>query len=420
MSTLAVDGLSRRPSQGRGALAVLRARQFDRGLWRLPMITSTFIAKLAIPPFGALGLSVAIPVMCAAAFAGVATGRLLIDRHRLLGYLSLLALLWGFQASRETGFSLPSMLLLTMLHLPYVFRLGRVPDYHKVIGYFQAVALVIGGLGLLQYSMQFAIGSALAFPIENFFPLEFRVSAFNMQGYLEYGSDIYRTNGVFMLEPSFFSQLVAIAIVVEITTRRRMWAVLLLAAALLVSYSGTGLALLTLCLLFLAVAQRRWDLLLGLLVAGVLVVGLASFAGNVPYVSVFLSRSGELSAQGGSGFARFVGGFYMFDQFLWDELPKALAGYGAGSFQIFAERSNYPAAGMAIFKMVFEFGLIGAAAYFGFLYDCVARSAAPAVLRFAVGLTFLLSGNYIPFAHGLAFSLLIWTASGNSHADPAV
>ncbi len=422
MNTLATGTLTSRagmPSPGlpsarlvaprRSARAVLQGRRVDRWLWRLPLITSTFVSKLAVPPFGALGLSIAIPVLVAASCVGAATGRLIVDTHRLLAYTAMLALLWGFQLGHEGLYSVLSMLLLSALHLPYVFQLRRAPDPQAVLGWFQRVALLIAGLGLLQYSAQFALGPALAFPIENYFPEAFRVSAFNMQGYVEYGSAVYRANGVFMLEPSFFSQLVAIGVVVELITRRRPWAITMLSAALLIAYAGTGIALLVICLLFLAVAQARWRLLGGLAVAGAVLVASAGLLENVPYVGALLSRATEFTAEGSSGFARFVGGFYLFDQYLWDDPVRALTGFGAGSFQVYSERARYPATGMAVFKMVFEFGLVGAAGYFLFLGGCIVRTTAPGVLRLAVALPYVLSGNYIPFAHGLALGLLIWT-----------
>lgn len=411
MNAFASQALPSRPvGLAQGALGVLQARWLDRRLWHTPLITSTFIAKLAIPPFGAVGLSVAIPVIAAATALGAASGRLVVDTPRLLAYLLVMALLSGLQLLIDGPFSVSSLLLLLTLHLPYVFQLQRVPDYAQVVAYFQALCVVIAGLGVVQYVIQFFIGPAFAFPIENFFPAEFRVDAFNMQGYLAYGSETYRANGVFMLEPSFFSQLLAIAIVVEAVSRRRAWVVALMLLSMLLSYSGTGIALLLVCLLVVSVRQRRWVPLGALVAAAAVLVAVAGMVEDVPYVSVFLSRAGEFSAEGSSGFARFVGGFFMFDQFLWSDPWRAVAGYGAGSFQRYSERAHYPASGMALFKMVFEFGVLGAAAYFAFLYGCLWRSGAPAAIRLAVGLSFLLNGNYIPFAHGLALTLLVWPA----------
>jgi len=402
-----------------GPRVVLQARRFDRWLWRIPVITATFISKLAVPPFGAAGISVAIPVLCAAGAAGVLTGRMLIDTRRMLAYIVLVAGLWAVQVLREGAFSPSSMLLLTALHLPYVLSFRRIPNYDRVLAYYQQIALVIALFGVVQYTVQFAIGPTLAFPIEHFMPEGFRVAAFNTQGYVQYGSNVYRTNGVFMLEPSFFSQFLAIGVVIELITRRRKWVMATMGVAMLLSYSGTGIALLGACLLYLGFSQRRWVLLATLGAAVVAVFAFAGLVGNVPYVSVFIARASEFSSQGSSGFARFVGGFYLFDQFLWSDPVRALTGYGAGSFQLFSGRANYPVTGMALFKMVFEFGVVGAGVYFGFLYYCLMRSGAPAVLRVGVGLCYLLSGNYIPFAHALAFTLLIWTAPhpGDAEAD---
>jgi hypothetical protein len=75
---------------------------------------------------------------------------------------------------------------------------------------------------------------------------------------------------------------------------------------------------------------------------------------------------------------------------------------------------------MALFKIVFEFGLVGAVAYFGFLFCCLFSSPAPRLLTVAVGITYLLNGMYAPFAHGLALGLLLWSPlAGAPAALPA-
>jgi hypothetical protein len=124
-----------------------------------------------------------------------------------------------------------------------------------------------------------------------------------------------------------------------------------------------------------------------------------------------LSRVGEFGSTHSSGFARFVGGFFLFDQFLWSDPWRTLFGYGAGAFSNYASHARYPVAEMALFKMVFEFGLVGALAYFGFLFCCLYSSPAPRLLTVAVGITYLLNGMYASFAHGLALSLLIWNSA---------
>lgn len=401
-----------------GAVGVLMRRRLDRWLMAIPAVTASYLSKLSIPPFGSLGLSLAIPLLCLTGAIGLAAGRLVTDAGRLLAYIALLGLLWGIQLLRAEPFSYASLLLFTMLHFPYVLQLKRAPDYARVLAMFQGIALTIASLGLLQYGIQFLIGPTLAFPIENFFPEAFKVSKFNMQGYLEYGSQVYRTNGVFMLEPSFFSQLLAVAVVVETVTRLRAWVLAVLLAGMVVSFSGTGLMLLAACLPCLAVAKRRWDLLAAgvLLVAGV--VALAALLDS-PYLNVFFKRAGEFTATGSSGFARFVGGFYLFEQFLWPDVMRGLFGYGAGSLQQYQAKATWASGGNAFFKMIFEFGLVGGLAYFGFIGYVLRQSAAPVMLRVAVGLTYLLSGVYIPFSHSLALGLLVWPHAGTLAARRA-
>ena len=386
--------------------------QAQRGpLWpwlgTLPVLTASFLSKLSVPPFGALGLSIAAPLLSAASALGLLTGRLLVDPARFLAYAGLMSLLWIVQVVRGDAFSVMSMLLLCVLHFPYFLRLAPRPDYARVIGWFQAAAVVLACCGLAQFSLQFVIGPQLAFPIENFFPKALLTSRFNAQGYLEYGSSYFRTNGIFLQEPSFFSQFLAVAIVVELATRMRWRVLALLAIAIVVSYSGTGLIILAVCLPVWMIARGRLDLLLAGLVALVGVVLVASLA-EAPFVRVFFSRAGEFTSQGSSGFARFVGGFYMFEQFLWPEPLRALFGYGAGSIDDYAARATLPSGGNALFKMVFEFGLLGGGAYFAFLAWCIVRCGAPAMIKLAVSMTYLLGGIYIPFSHGLVLGLLLW------------
>jgi hypothetical protein len=393
-------------------------------LGRVPALSVTYLSKFSVPPFGAMGLTLAIPLIFLASIGGLLTGRLHVAVRRFLFFVATMAVLWGIQLLRGEPFSVSSLLLLTVLHLPYVLFIpqggeSKGPQYDQALRQFQNIAVVIAGLGVVQYVTQFFLGPALAFPIENFVPTQFLVSRFNMQGYLEYGSEIYRTNGVFMLEPSFFSQLVALGIVVELIKFNRPLHLLVLAVSLVLSYSGTGLMVLALCLPFVLIKSGRWSLILGASLLAAAGLALVSLAGDVPVLDIFLKRSGEFTSKGSSGFARYVGGFYLFEQFLWPDPLRALFGFGAGSFQAFAMKATYAAAGTTLFKIVFEFGIVGAAAYFGFLFYCVKNSTAPGIVRLAVGFIYMLSGIHIPFAHGLALTLLVWNSPDASNTGLA-
>lgn len=385
------------PSRDRFGLALLYA----------PLIAVTVLSKFAVPPLGAHGLGIAFVVFAMVMAAGVLTARMIVEPRRLILYLSVIALLCLPQLLRPDPFSLSSLLLLAALHLVYVLRIEFATNVRtRALTFFLGLCAALALCGIAQFLLQLVVDARLLFPIENFAPRAIVVQLYNQQAPLYYGAELYRSNGVFLVEPSFFSQLLALAIIVELCSRNRLAYLALYALALLFSYSGTGLLILGVCMPLLVLVRRRWDLLIIGVCAALL---LAAFR-EYPFLEALLARGGELSATGSSGYARFVGGFLMFDQFLWDDPWRALLGFGAGSFNEYAQFARYPASEMPVFKMIFEFGLAGTALYFGFIFYCVFATAAPLLVRTAIASTFLLNGMYMPFAHGLALSLLIWCA----------
>jgi hypothetical protein len=373
-----------------------------------PLLSATLLAKLALPPFGARGLSIGIPVIFAALALGMAAGRLHFDRPRLVCYLLMVGLLGCLQLLSSHGFSASSMALLIAVHLPYIFVLVGGTSYLELITRrFLDLSLLLAICGVAQFALQAFVSHKVLFPIDNFVPPSFVVQKFNAQGTLAFGSDLYRPNGVFLLEPSFLGQLLGTAVVVELCTLNRWRRLGLYGAGLLAAHSGTGLLILAVCLPIYVISRRQWTVLLLMLVMAMALLGLRDRLA----IDGVLSRAGEFSATGSSGFARYVGGFYLFDQYLWDDPWRTLFGFGAGSFKNYQVLANYPVAEQTLFKIVFEFGLVGALAYFGFLWYCLAASSMPTLVKVALGLGFFLNGVYGSFQHGLVLSLLVWTAS---------
>jgi hypothetical protein len=368
-----------------------------------PLIGATFISKFAVPPFGKQGIGISLFVVLAAVIAGTVGGGMRIEPRRLTLYFILVGSLGLIQILQPEAFSPLSLLLLVAVHLPYVVTVPH-SDRDRIVELFLGIATILALLGIAQYGLQFFVNPSLLFPIENFVPDSFIVQHFNHQAAMEYGSHEFRANGVFMLEPSFFSQLLAVAIVAELCTRGRMTRLAIFGLALIASYSGTGIAVLAICLPLCLVAQRRWGLLLTGVVALFAIVLVHEYVHEIR----ILSRVSEFNNTHSSGYSRFVGGFYLFEQFLWHEPWRALFGYGAGAFTNYASRAGNGGDEMALFKIVLEFGLVGAVVYFGFLFCCLFYSPAPRVLILAVGITYFLNGIYTPFAHGLALSLLLW------------
>jgi hypothetical protein len=385
-----------------GAVSAANGLRF--ALLATPLIGATFLSKFAIPPFGAQGIGISLFILLAVVIASLVGGSMRVEPRRLTLYLLLVGSVGLIQILQPDAFSPLSLLLLVAVNLPYAVNVPHSDDGDRIIRFFLGIATVLALLGIAQYGLQFFVNPRFLFPIENFVPDTFIVQHFNHQAAMEYGSREFRANGVFMLEPSFFSQLLAVAIVAELCTRGRMTRLALFGLALIASYSGTGIVVLAICLPLCLVAQRRWGLLLTGLLALVAIILVHEYVHAVR----LLSRVAEFGSTHSSGYSRFVGGFYLFDQFLWQDPWRALFGYGAGAFTSYAARAHYGADEMALFKIVLEFGLVGAAAYFGFLFCCLFYSPAPRILTLAVGITYFLNGIYTPFAHGLALSLLLW------------
>jgi hypothetical protein len=371
-----------------------------------PLVAATILSKFTVPPLGAQGIDISLLFLLAALLVGSIGGCIRFEPGRLTLYVTLMGFLGLVQILQPDLFSTPSMLLLAALHLPYIFTVPRGGDGDRIIKFFLGIVTVFAWCGIAQYCLQFVVNARFLFPIENFVPESFIVQHYNKQAALAYGSEVYRANGVFLLEPSFFSQVLAVAIVAELCTLARASRLALFGIALLVSYSGTGMLVLAICLPLYVLTRRRWDLLLLGLFALVVMISLHEYL----HMDRFLSRVGEFGSTRSSGFARFVGGFFLFDQFLWSDPWRTLFGYGAGAFSSYASHAHYPVAEMALFKIVFEFGLVGALGYFGFLFCCLYCSSAPRLLTVAVGITYLLNGMYASFAHGLALSLLLWNS----------
>jgi len=376
----------------------------------MALFCASVLSKVSVPPFGERGIGIALFLLPLTACVGFAAGLLQIHPVRLALFLMLAGALSITSLFGVAEFSISSMAMFVVLHLPFVFarnpaaRVHEIPSIHE---FFLNLALIIGVCGMAQFFLQSVVPVRWLFPMESFIPPAFLMQHFNSQGVLEYGSSTYRATGVFLPEPSYFSQLMGIAIVLELCTLGRWLRLALYGVALLTAGAGTGVMIVAVCVPLLLIRRGRWDFLL----LGVAALAAVVAFGSSTYVGHLVSRAGEFDAVGSSAFARFIGGFYLFDQFLWDDPMRTLFGFGAGSFSEYAAHAHYSVAEMPLFKMVLEFGLLGALSYFLVLGYFLFSSPAPRILVLAILVAFLLNGIYAVFAQALALGLLIWPFS---------
>jgi len=373
-----------------------------------PIACASLLSKFGIPGYANLGIGIAIPVMMLVLAYGVINDCVRIEPRRLAFFGITLAVLMLPQLLQAGTFSLDSLMMLALLHIPYVLVVVRgdqlVP---KALTFFLYVARLLACLAVAQYFLQGFIDKAYLYPIDNLIPQQYVVQGFNAQGTISYGSTQVRATGMFMLEPSFLAQFLAVAIIAESVTTRRLWPLGLYTLGIIMAHAGTGILILLICMPFVVFIHRRWDLLtLGIVAVVVLVL-----FGEVLGLDFITNRAGEFDDPNSSGFARFVGGFYMFEEMLWPNVTRALFGYGAGAFMDYVHLFTIEVADMPVTKMIFEFGLVGAFTYFAFIASSLFASPLPRMLSVAIALTFLLNGMYVPFSHGLALGLLVLTST---------
>ncbi|MGH1359643.1 MAG: hypothetical protein ACRBC3_12810 [Burkholderiaceae bacterium] len=369
-----------------------------------PLILTTYFAKVGMP-VGPRAIPASLYGILVLLALGVATSRLVIDLKRLGAFILAMSFLGGVMVLRGDEWSVTSFLMMASLYATYTVSVTH-PQYNvkRGIEFFLNVAAIIAVGGIAQFFLQFVIGPRLAFPVDYLLPAGFLVEKYMNLNVLHYGSTIHKPNGIFLLEASFFSQLLAIAVLAELLTSNRMRYLILFMAGMVVSYSGTGIIVLAVTMPFLVVTQKRWDLIL-LALGGLVAAALMYEALNL---EIFVTRATEFGHPRSSGFMRFVGAYYMFDQFLWVDQWRSLFGYGAGVFKDYEIRTDLPVHESALTKIVFEFGLIGALVNIGFLFFCVARSSAPGILKLGVAVMFFMAGIYTPSSHGIALTIMMW------------
>lgn len=382
-----------------------------------PILGASLLAKFGIPGYATIGIGIALPLMMLGLGFGMLNNAVRLEPRRLAFYCITLAVLILPQLLQVGTFSLNSLMMLTALHIPYVLVVTRGHELApRVLNFFLHIATLLACLAIAQYFLQGIIDQSLLYPIDNLIPPEFVVQGFNAQGTINYHSSQIRATGVFMLEPSFLTQFLAVAIVAESIVSKRLWRLGLFAVGILVAHAGTGLLILLICMPLVVIFHRRWDLLL----LGIVGVAAILAFGEVLNLDMITGRAGEFDDPNSSGFARFVAGFYMFDQMLWPDLKRALFGYGAGAFMDYVHLFDIEVADMPMTKMIFEFGVVGALVYFTFIASCLFSSPLPRLLSLAIGLTFLLNGMYVPFSHGLALGLLVLTSLPPGQKAPAL
>lgn len=378
-------------------------------LWVVFLAVSVF-QRLAIRA-GEGQIAIAFVLSMTAVVALLVSGRMVFNPLRLLIFSWMAAALVGTLVVARAGYSVASMALMLAIALPYVFQFrAGLLDALEPLRQFRALVTVLAVLGITQFFAQFVVGKDLAFPLDSFLPKEIFLDNFNTLIPLYDGFQALKANGIFLLEPSHFSQFVGIAFVLELMVFASTPRLALYAVALFVSFSGTGSSLVALFAPIVLVRQRRF----GLLLAGALAVVVIVTAGSAIHLDVFLNRVSEFTSTRASGFARFVGPFWFLGDYLFTDPLRMLFGMGAGSITAFLKQTAYFSHDTSWAKLMFEYGLVGFFAYMAFFATAVFHRSSNLILSGMVFYTFLLLGGYLlaTYMHCLFLALSVWHRPG--------
>ncbi|MGG0554894.1 hypothetical protein ABEY55_20175 [Priestia aryabhattai] len=325
----------------------------------LLLFFSTFGQRIVIP-LGGQQIALIFPVAIAAFIIMLFSKKFSVYTVRLF----LFTLFWTFALSFllfQKAYSATSILFLLMLYLPFLFKFELEDELKiKYLKRFQNIVLFTAFFGIFQFASQ-AAGMTFTDPL-SVLPSNLIQLGYNTTYPITYGSPISKPNGGFYLEPSLFSQFLAVSIIIEILFFKRWTRIFILFVAIVTSFSGTGLTIIVILgipLLFKLKPKQA----LAVIIAGAL-VAIVFF--NSEYGSVTSGRADEYNSQNSSFSIRFINPFKTI--FL-DDQKDVLIGHGPGQ----TERTQFPfeANFTAIPKLWYEYGFFPMIIFMLFLMHCI-------------------------------------------------
>ena len=401
LSNHAFDGNSRATESGTAGEA--RAERAAKGALRftsLILFASLFLQRFAVP-LGAKPFSFVGPVGLLLAAIGIWQGVLVIHRRRLFAYLALaffvlLALM--AQVMRPAGTldgppNLSSMFQFLLLTTFATLSFGEPLDERRFFRTVNFWFIVIALFGLGEFFAQFA--GIRIFKFTGFLPGAILYEyGYNTQIAVGVGG-LFKSNGFFLVEPSVFSQVMALGLIIEILNFRRPAILALFALSLLLSFSGTGWIVLTGFVIAAVVGMGQRGIAMAgclLLVLG-LALGILSYAAP-QFTGALEQRSDEFSTPGTSAHRRFITPFWALSDTLADQPSAIVVGLGSGVSERLRVPYDYDV--NTPIKVMLDEGLPALIAYF-LLFVLGRKTAAQAALVAPAIVLFFVTGSYQQF-----------------------
>jgi len=404
MSLITMDAPSPRVAARPAAPAGAPSRN-AKGVVTAVFVSILFLANLGLT-VGGFPLKFSLVAIYVLAAYGLWTRNFIISLPSVAFYGVLAAAAWVSTAINPEA-SAGSLSLLLVLYAPFVLRLHPRINARQWMEFclrrYGDLAMILAFAGMLQFMLQFAIHAPWLFDIKQLFP-EFLRAGGNYNTVIAAGG-VMKSNGFFLREPSSFSALIAIALLIELVYFKRLQRLGVFAMAMALSYSGTGILILLLGLIAPTGVKAMGR---AFVVLGAAFVFFLLFA-DALNLWFFLGRLNEFSTVGTSGYARFVAPVNLLKTgFYYPEWAKLL-GHGPGTIDRAIVFANVK---FEIFdptwaKLIYEYGLVGSGAILLFLFATFAGRALSPSIRLALLYAWLASGGLLLQSDFCALLLLI-------------
>jgi hypothetical protein len=304
--------------------------------------------------------------------------------------------------------SLPSLFLFLFVYFPFVFE-KRIKDNSDQAFFrlFYPMFLFVAVAGVCQFFLQFFYKPDWLFDYRPLIPDFLRFK--NPMNTVIPIFSFTKSNGFFLLEPSGFSQMMALGMYLCIIFPITFFSYYLFSIGLLLSFSGTGLILFffsSILGLKFSTAHRRYIPLLFLIFFTII-----SFLNED---SLLLTRMGEFSGgtelETSSAAARFKNPIITLKEYLFDSPGSFIFGQGPGT--ITRVPKDYMAHDPAWAKLLFEYGFGGGLFFLCFILFSVAKENSRRDLSFLFFIQWFFLGGHLLSLDLIAVYITYYKFSG--------
>jgi hypothetical protein len=361
--------------------------------------------KIAVPG----NVEITLPILLGAIAFLMAVGRARMSLPRLMVFalLGLAVAVGQAVAADYRNISVPALAMAIAIYGMFLFVVPLKDEERTLLlARFQGLALFIAAMVAVQWAFQLA---GLPMPtLEMLIPPSMLFDSYNSVQPLAWKAAYMKPNGIFMLEASHTSQLLAMAVVIEVCTFRRWGRVAALLVAQLSTFGGTGFILLLASGLLLPFHLRGRNLAI---LAGITLL-VAVGTSFTPVWTNFAKRSAEIGAEDtSSGRGRFVEPYLFMVDRLSSDQRTLVSGLGPGNGKLDRDRTGQLVMNPLV-KATVEYGLIAGILWMLFIHGCVLRTRMPFAAAFVVIIQYdFLNGSLLVPIH----LLYCWVLAG-AHA----